>query len=195
MGRLDAVVNNAGAHHRGPLIERTTAQLVDMVSTNLTAPIVLTRAAAALLPSGSAIVNVASLAGMVPVRNAATYGATKAALRAFSSAVGEELRERGIRVSTVSPGPVDTDFFGDLTKAADIVFSQPMSTPEQVAEAVLSCIRGDRREVAMPWLSGKLATLGYLSPSLSRVLQPLLAKLGAKKKRAYMKKKGQLPSP
>jgi short-subunit dehydrogenase len=92
-------------------------------------------------------------------------------------------------VATVSPGPVDTNFFGDLSKVADIVFSQPMSTPDQVADAVLECLRRERREVAMPWLSGKLATLGYLAPSLSRALQPMLARLGAKKKRAYAERK------
>jgi short-subunit dehydrogenase len=182
-GRLDAVINNAGTHHRGPLIERTPAELAEMVSTNLAAPMILTWAAVPLLETGGAIVNVASLAGMVPVRNAAAYSATKAGLRAF--AVGEELRPRGIRVATVSPGPVDTEFFGDLSKVPDIVFSQPMSMPDQVADAVLECLRKDQREVAMPWLSGKLATLGYLAPSLSRALQPMLSRLGAKKKRAY----------
>jgi short-subunit dehydrogenase len=188
-GRLDAVINNAGTHHRGPLIERTPTELAEMVSTNLAAPMILTWAAVPVLETGGVIVNVASLAGMVPVRNAAAYSATKAGLRAFAVAVGEELRPRGIRVATVSPGPVDTNFFGDLSKVADIVFSQPMSTPEQVADAVLECLCKDRREVAMPWFSGKLATLGYLAPSLSRALQPMLARLGAKKKRAYAERR------
>jgi len=58
--------------------------------------------------AGGSIVNVASLAGMVPVRFQGTYGATKAGLRAFSKAIRQELRERRISVSVVSPGPVDT---------------------------------------------------------------------------------------
>ena len=188
-GRLDAVVNNAGIHHRGPVETRTPAELAEMVAANLTAPIVLTRAALFYLQRGSAIVNVASLAGLVPVQNAATYCASKAGLRAFAAALGEELRPRGIRVATVSPGPVDTDFFADLDRVADIVFSQPMSTPGEVADAVLKCLRDHGGEIALPYLSGKLATLGYLSPRLSRALRPMLERRGARNKRAYALKR------
>src|SRR5206468_3971478 len=58
--------------------------LADIITTNLTAPVVLARAAAPHLRSGGAIVNVASLAGMVPVPQEAAYSASKAGLRAFS---------------------------------------------------------------------------------------------------------------
>ena len=185
-GRLDFVVNNAGLHHRGPVVERTAAEHAAMVLVNLAAPIVLSRAAAELIPSGGAIVNVASLAGFVPVRDAATYSATKAGLRAFSRALHDELRARGISVRTVSPGPVDTDFFGaELGRVTPITFSQPISTPEVVADAVLRCLQGGPYEIAIPWISGKLATLGYLSPRLLQWLRPMMERLGAKKKAAY----------
>ncbi|HET9765680.1 MAG TPA: SDR family NAD(P)-dependent oxidoreductase [Thermoanaerobaculia bacterium] len=185
-GRLDVVVNNAGLHHRGPVAQRSTGDLATMVKVNLAAPIVLSRAALPLLPRGSAIVNVASLAGFVPLRDAATYSATKAGLRAFGRALGDELRPRGIAVCTVSPGPVDTDFFLDeLDSVTPITFSQPMSTPERVAAAVVECLRGGRREIAIPWFSGKLATLGYLSPAVMRVLRPWMERVGAKKKAIY----------
>lgn len=185
-GRLDFVVNNAGVHHRGPVEQRSPEDLAVMVTVNLAAPIVLTRAALPLLPRGGAVVAVASLAGFVPLPGAATYSATKAGLRFFGRALDQELRERGVRVHTVSPGPVDTDFFlGELDRVAPVTFSQPMSTPEQVAAAVLACLREGRQEVAMPWASGKLATLAYLSPALYRVLRPLLERLGARRKAAY----------
>jgi short-subunit dehydrogenase len=188
-GRLDILINNAGAHHRGPLLERSAQELEQMCTVNLTAPMVLTLAAAPLLEKGAVIVNVASLAGFVPVHHAAAYSATKAGIRAFSRATAGELRERGIAVTTVSPGPVDTDFFGDLERVADLTFSQPMSTPEEVADAVLECIRTGRDEIALPWASGKLATLGYLSPTLLRALRPAMEKLGARNKRAYIERK------
>jgi short-subunit dehydrogenase len=185
-GRLDLVVNNAGLHHRGPVASRSAGELAAMVQVNLAAPIVLSRAALPLLPRGGAIVNVASLAGLLPVRDAATYSATKAGLRAFARALGEELRERGIAVHTVSPGPVDTDFFGEeLDRVTPITFSQPMSTPDRVADAVLACLRSHRTEIALPWFSGKLATLGYLSPRFLRLLRPAMERLGARKKAAY----------
>ena len=141
---------------------------------------------------GGSIVNVASLAGMVPMRYQVTYGASKAGLRAFSRALRDELIEQGITVSVVSPGPVDTGFFGEeIEKVADVVFSQPMSTAGQVADAVLDCIRDGTAEIAIPWLSGKLCTLGYLSPALTRVLRPAMERRGAKAKRAYIERKRQ----
>ena len=190
LGALDVVINNAGVHHRGPMLDRAPPELAEMVTVNLAAPIVLARAAAPLMRKGGSIVNVASLAGMVPARFQATYGATKAGLRAFSKAIRQELSDKGITVSAVSPGPVDTGFFGeDLEKIADIVFSQPMSTAEQVADAIMACIRDGAEEIAVPWLSGKLCTLGYVSPRLRAMLQPALERRGAKAKRAYIARK------
>ena len=190
MGALDILVNNAGTHHRGTMLSRQPLELAEMVTVNLGAPVVLCRAAAPLMNPGGSIVNVASLAGMVPVRHQATYGATKAGLRAFSKAIRQELREKRISVSVVSPGPVDTGFFGeDLEKVADIVFSQPMSTAEEVAGAILACIRDGTDEIAVPWASGKLCTLGYVAPSLLKALQPLMERRGARAKRAYIDRK------
>ena len=185
-GSLDILVNNAGLNHRGSITLHTPQALADVVTINLTAPIYLTRAAIDHMPRGGAIVNVASLAGFVPLRDAATYSATKAGLRAFSRALAEELAPSGIAVCAVSPGPVDTDFFLDeLDRVTPITFSQPMSTPDQVADAVLRCLRSGRREIALPALSGKLATLGYLSPSFLRLLRPWMERMGARKKAAY----------
>ena len=190
MGGLDIVVNNAGLNHRGPMLNHQPLDLADVVTTNLTAPVVLCRAAAPLIRPGGCIVNVASLAGMVPVRSQATYGASKAGLRAFSYAIRQELRERRISVSVVSPGPVDTGFFGeDLERVPDIVFSQPMSTAEEIADAVMACIREGHAEVAVPWLSGKLCTLSYVSPGLLGILQPSMERRGARAKRAYIERK------
>jgi short-subunit dehydrogenase len=189
LGGLDLLVNNAGVNHRGAAMQFTPRQLADVVTTNLTAPVVLCRAAAPLLRQGGAIVNVASLAGMVPVPHEAAYSASKAGLRAFSRVLHGELRARGVHVGIVSPGPVDTNFFGDLEKAPALNFSQPMSTAEEVADAVLRCWRERKVEIALPWFSGKLCTLGYLSPRLMRVLRPALERRGERNKRALIEQR------
>lgn len=189
-GRLDIVVNNAGLNHRGPIQGHPPQLLADVITTNLTAPIFLTRAALDHLPRGGAIVNIASLAGFVPFGGGAPYCASKAGLRAFARAAAEDLRERGITVSTVSPGPVDTNFFGEIEKVPDLVFSQPMRDADQVADAVLECILDGTPEIAMPALSGKLATLGYVFPRLAELLRPVMVKRGARNKQRYMEQKG-----
>jgi short-subunit dehydrogenase len=188
-GRLDFVVNNAGVNHRGPVAERTDAELVDILETNLVAPIVLTRAALQSIEADGIIVNVASLAGKVPLPHEATYSASKSGLRAFSAAVNTELGLHGsrVKVAAVCPGPVDTGFFGsDISNVPDIVFSQPMSTAEDVARAVITAVEHGLAEIDVPMLSGKLATAGYLSPRLLTLVRPLLEKMGAKKKARFI---------
>ncbi|HKA86151.1 MAG TPA: SDR family oxidoreductase [Haliangiales bacterium] len=185
-GGLDILVNNAGVNHRGPILTHPPEKLAEVVTANLTAPIYLTRVVADVIRPGGAIVMIASLAGFVPVLHQAAYSASKAGLRAFARAVAEELAERDVLVTTVSPGPIDTNFFGDVEKVPDLVFSQPMRTVENVAEAVMEALETRRREIALPSLSGKLATLGYVFPGLERLLRPALLRRGAKNKQKYI---------
>ena len=191
LGRLDVLVNNAGLNHRGDIARHAPEDLADIIHTNLTAPIVLTRAALEHLRPGGAVVNVASLAGMVPVPGEATYSASKAGLRAFTRAVADELALRGIHCGCVSPGPVDTGFFGEIAEVPDLVFSQPMRSAEQIARAVLECIETRAPEVAIPAASGHLATFAYVFPAIARGVRPLLEKRGARAKRAYIARKSR----
>ena len=180
------LINNAGYHARGPLLRQTPDDLARMVDVNLKAPILLSRAAIPYLEKagGGAIVNVASLAGRTPVANAATYSSTKFALRAFTFALGQELEGSGIKVATVSPGPIDTGFImGNLDNVPDIVFSQPLCTADEVAVEILKLAVNDKRERSMPPASGLLTYVSYLFPAISRMLQPLLERRGRNVKR------------
>ncbi len=185
-GQLDVVVNNAGLNHRGSIERFQPAELVQIITTNLVAPIVLSRAAAPQLARGGSIVQVASIAGMVPVPGEATYSASKAGLRAFARAVAFDLAEREIHVGCVCPGPVDTGFLGDLEEVPDIVLSQPMITADDVAAAVLRCIDERLEEIALPARSGRLATMAYLVPSFAKRIRPVLEKRGARNKAALI---------
>jgi short-subunit dehydrogenase len=185
-GRLDLVVNNAGLNHRGPLDQFTPSELTQVITTNLVAPIVLSRAAVPHMAPGGSIIQVASIAGMVPVPGEATYSASKAGLRAFARAAAYDVEARGIHIGCVCPGPVDTGFLGDLTEVPDIVLSQPMITADDVAAAVLRCADERLEEIALPARSGRLATMAYLMPSFARKIRPALEKRGAKNKAAIL---------
>lgn len=174
---IDVLVNNAGVHHRGAMLRHSAQELAEMVSANLTAPIVLARLAADVMPAGGRIVNVASLAGKLPVPGSAVYSGTKAGLRFWALAVAEDMAERGIGVATVNPGPVDTAFVrADFAHVSPISASQPWSTPERVAEAVLAAILSDRSplEIDVPYLSGKMAAAVYAIPAIRPVLRPVM---------------------
>ena len=182
-GSLDVLINNAGAHSRGPFLEVSPEQIAQMITVNLTAPLVLCRAAIPLMPAGGSIVNVASVAGYAPLPGSTTYSSTKVGLRYATRALA--LEHPQLHISAVSPGPVDTGFFGDeLDRVTDITVSQPMVTAEAVADEVLGVL-DQSTEVAIPASSGRLATLGYLMPWLYTALRPSLMRKGAKKKAAY----------
>jgi hypothetical protein len=71
----------------------------------------------------------------------------------------------------------------------DLVFSQPMSTAAEVATAVLAAAEARVPEIDVPALSGKLATLGYLAPSIFTRLRPFLETVGARNKRRFAARK------
>jgi len=181
-GRVDILVNNAGYHARGPVRDVPAEDLGRIIDVNLKAPIVLTRLALPYLEEagGGAIINVASLHGRLASAGASTYSSSKFGLRIFTLALRQELEGSGIKAAVVSPGPVDTGFIMEnLDDVDDIVFSQPMSSAEEVAQAILDLCGNNIGEQAMPRSTGLLTTAAYLMPWLIKWLKPMLTKKGA----------------
>ena len=73
----------------------------------------------------------------------------------------------------------------DLDSVPDLVFSQPISSAEDIARAVVDCAADGRLERTIPRLSGMLATAGYLVPELPRLLRPVLEFQGRRAKERY----------
>jgi short-subunit dehydrogenase len=195
-GRVDVLVNNAGFHERGPAESVDVNDLGRVIDVNLKAPVMLSRIALPYLreAGGGAIINVGSLAGRAPVPNSAAYAASKAGLRSFTYSMYEELRDTGIKIAVVSPGPIDTGFImSDVDGVSDLTFSQPISTAEEVAQAILDLCGNNRREQSMPAISGVLTTLIYLMPWIGRLARPLLERKGASVKRK-LKAKAKMES-
>jgi short-subunit dehydrogenase len=189
-GRIDVLVNNAGMHNRGEVSSLAPAAVVAMIDVNLRAPLFLSTAVIPYLEKqgGGAIVMLGSLAGRTPMQGAATYGATKAALRSFSYALGDEVRAKGIHVGVISPGPIDTGFIMDeIDEVEDIVFAQAMSSAEQVAADVLTVASGEADELCLPRSGGFATHLSYLFPKLRRGMRDRLYAMGRKNKEKYRK--------
>jgi NADP-dependent 3-hydroxy acid dehydrogenase YdfG len=119
-GRLDTVVNAAGVMLNGPSIEADIAEWEQMVDINLKGLMYVTKAALPHLVDAAAggprrvadLVNVSSIAGRFANRNVAIYNATKFGVTAASEAWRQEFSPRGVRVSVVEPGVVETELFG-----------------------------------------------------------------------------------
>ncbi len=111
-GGIDVLINNAGYGLIGPLVEVPHEELVRQFETNVFAPMVLIRKVTSIMKErGSGmIVNIGSVSGVVTTPFAGAYCATKAALHALSDALRMELAPFGIKVVTVQPGAVQSQF-------------------------------------------------------------------------------------
>jgi len=114
LGRLDALVNNAGVMLLGPIEDAPTEEWRRMVDVNVMGVLYCTHAALPMMreQGGGQIVNVSSVAGRVARAGAGVYNLTKFGIGAFSEALRQECVPHGIRVTLVEPGGVSTELQG-----------------------------------------------------------------------------------
>ncbi|MFC4007181.1 SDR family NAD(P)-dependent oxidoreductase [Nonomuraea purpurea] len=108
-GRIDIVVNNAGAISHVPFAELQAEEWHRVVNTGLTATAMVIQRALPLMGQGGSIVNIGSKVATVGIPLRAHYTAAKAGLIGLTRSLTKELGERGIRVNLVAPGPVETE--------------------------------------------------------------------------------------
>ncbi len=137
-GGLQILVNNAGVGVFSNVADTTDEQWDAVLGTNLTAVFRLTRAALPHLSHhGGHVLMISSLAGTNPIAGMAAYCASKAALDHFAACLMLEVRQRGVKVTTIAPGSVDTAFAG-VPRPPDTSW---MLTPEDVAQTVVDLLR------------------------------------------------------
>ena len=108
-GGMDVLVNCAGIGIGGSFADQGTKKIALQVDVNLQATLVVTRESLPLLrASRGRVITLASIAGTIPTPGLAVYGATKAALIAWTSSLNREEEENGVRATAISPGFVAT---------------------------------------------------------------------------------------
>ncbi|MBS0546929.1 MAG: SDR family oxidoreductase [Proteobacteria bacterium] len=110
LGRIDALVNNAGVAVFKPLLDVTFEDWQRVLSVNLSGPFLMTQAVAPIMrdQGKGAIVNITSISGLRASTLRVAYGTSKAGLAHLTKQQAAELAQYGIRVNAVAPGPVDT---------------------------------------------------------------------------------------
>jgi 3-hydroxy acid dehydrogenase/malonic semialdehyde reductase len=143
LGGLDVLVNNAGLGlGRDPFWGSNEEDEETVLETNVHGLIRMTRLCLPHIRDGGHIVNLGSVAGREPYENAALYIASKYAVRGFTYALRQDLLGRPIRLTTVDPGLVETDFSrvrfrGDEEKATAVYKGLEPLQPDDVAECIV----------------------------------------------------------
>lgn len=166
------LLNNSGFGCYGPFPDPDLEEHLNMIEVNVKAPVHLTGLLLPLLRErGGFIVNIASTAAFQPTPYMATYGASKAFLLHWSLSLGEDLRNDGIAVLAVCPGPTSTKFFSRAGFSEPIVSNRIGQTPDQVVDATFRALRSRKRVV----VSGRLNKL--LAAASSRLPKAAAARL------------------
>ncbi len=156
MGGLDVLVNNAGIMPIGPFLDESDRLTERTVDVDLRGVLSGTKLAGRRFASqrDGHVVNIASIMGTIASPNAATYCATKYAVVGLGHALRQEWRGTGVKVSTVCPGFVRTELIAGISAPGPLERFLVVD-PEQVADEVVSVLRGDRSvTVAVPKPAG-----------------------------------------
>lgn len=166
--RVTVLVNNAGYGSAGSFAKLDGDTEARMVRLNCEAPVALTSVyVPQMVAAGEgAILNVASSAGFQPIPFQATYAATKAFMLNWSDAINAELGPKGVSVTALCPGPVETEFaqVAGLEDAFDNAPSISKVSAEEVARQAIEGLEKGRRNV-IPGLAIRVAAnAGRVSP-------------------------------
>jgi uncharacterized protein len=159
------LVNNAGVGLYGDFVATSLAAELSMIQLNVTSLVHLTKLflPAMLQRRRGRILNVASTAAFMPGPGMAVYYATKAFVLSFSEAIAEELRNTGVTVTALCPGPTRSGFQDKAKMQSSRLVQGAMMTPEQVADAAYRGFLAGRR-VIVPGVQNKVV------PQLVRML-------------------------
>lgn len=147
-GRLDCLVNNASSFYPTPLAELTEAQWLDLIGTNLKAPLFLAKSALPHLKvTRGCIINIVDIHALRPLKDHTIYGAAKAGLGFLTKALARDLAPE-IRVNGVAPGAILWPEGGVSDSMRDTVLRQiplrRVGEPDDIAGCVLYLVRDAR---------------------------------------------------
>lgn len=154
-GKLDILVNSAGVYSQSDITQMPTADFDWIMDVNFKGVFLTTKfAIPELLKTKGNIINISSTLGIVPEKESAIYCASKSAVIMFSKAIALQFPEKGLRVNSICPGPIDTPLlhhaFPEKKEYDEYLETNPMKragTPEEVAGLALFLASADARYI------------------------------------------------
>lgn len=169
------LVNSAGCGKGGPIADQDWRDACRMLDVNCRALTVVTMLCLPYLRKGSRIIQVDSGSAFLPQPGFAIYAASKAYVLSFDQALGTEIKKRGITVTSVCPGPVDTEFFHANGITLSPLKRMFLAKPEKVVRKAL--FDGEARK-ALSVYGGSIQLVRILSKLLPhKLLLELMGKL------------------
>ncbi|MFD2229591.1 SDR family oxidoreductase [Alkalimarinus sediminis] len=193
-GRVDRLLNIAGYLKPGFIHETSKDEIDRHIDINVKGLIIGSQLLARhMVKSGHGhIINIASLAGVAPIPGISLYSTSKFAVRGFSLALAQELKEHNVKVTVICPDAIQTPML-DLQEDYDeavLTFSGPEPlTVDDIEQSVFNdVIPNAPLEISLPKSRGVLAKLGNAFPATTLLIGDILAKKG---KKAQQKRKAK----
>ncbi|KAG8802238.1 hypothetical protein FRC19_011250 [Serendipita sp. 401] len=138
-GKIDILVNNGGVVDFAPIGDISLESYQKIFDINVRAIVFLSQAVVAHMGKEGRIINVSSVAARLGAPGTTVYAASKAAVEGITRVMGIELRDKGIRVNAVAPGPITTDMFTTLDDETQEQFRSkfPVGEASDIANSVL----------------------------------------------------------
>jgi short-subunit dehydrogenase len=171
-GSLDVLVNNAGRGFYAPWEKIDVAEMRALFELNVFSPLRLAQIAGPHLERAKGtVVMMSSIAGVVAAPRYAAYAASKFALEAVSMAMRSELAASGVRVAVIRPGPVDTPFRANATRAEGSVgYDAPDPKAQKAEDVAAMIVRAVERGTAVVETSNYVRAVS----ALTRIVPPAL---------------------
>ncbi|GKU75810.1 SDR family oxidoreductase [Paenibacillus sp. L3-i20] len=170
-GKIDILLNNAGYGQFESFTDMPIESFEAMMDTNYLGIVRCTKAVLPyMLKQGNGhIVNIASMAGKIGSAKSTSYTATKHAVLGFTNALRMELKPKGIFVSSINPGPIDTGFFAIADPSGSYVknVSWFMMKPAYVSKAIIRVMERKKAELDLPHAASVGIKLYGLFPRLA----------------------------
>lgn len=187
---LDGLINAAGILKPGYIHSVSADDIQAHMNINATGLMIGSSIAAARMKKQKSghIINIASLAGVSPVPGIALYSASKFALRGFTLALAEEMRDFNVDVSVICPDAVKTpmlDLQADYEEAALTFSSGKALSAIEISEVIINCLENPQLEILIPGWRGALAKMNNALPDIARHIMQPLKEMGMKTQKNY----------
>lgn len=149
---IEMLINNAGYGTYGTFENTATEREMDMIELNCTSLTGICGYSLPYMNKGSQMINVASLAAFMPLGNFAVYGATKAYVLSFTTALAAEVADKGIKVLALCPGSVSTEFANIASNGARKEVLHGLKAEKVVSHCLKTAAKGQHIAImAIKW--------------------------------------------